>query len=89
MKFEIHYSKEFKKAIKKLNNKDREIVFEIIKKLSNNEILERKYKDHKLQGEFKDYRECHVKPDLLLIYQKQNDKLVLTCISVGSHSEIF
>ncbi|ECC1461956.1 type II toxin-antitoxin system YafQ family toxin, partial [Campylobacter coli] len=51
--------------------------------------LERKYKDHKLKGEFKELRECHVKPDLLLIYQKQDDKLILTCINIGSHSELF
>lgn len=89
VKYEIRVLKEYKKNYKKLTPKEKDLVDEIVYRLSNNETLERKYKDHKLKGEFKDLRECHVKPDLLLIYQKQDDKLILTCINIGSHSELF
>ena len=71
MKYKIETSKKFKKQFKKL---------------SNGEILEQKYNDHKLKGNYSEYRECHIKPDLLLIYQRQEKILILTCISVGSHS---
>ncbi|EAJ2621531.1 type II toxin-antitoxin system YafQ family toxin [Campylobacter coli] len=89
MKYEIRVLKEYKKNYKKLTLKEKDLVDEIVYRLSYNETLERKYKDHKLKGEFKELRECHVKPDLLLIYQKQDDKLILTCINIGSHSELF
>ncbi len=89
VKYEIRVLKEYKKNYKKLTQKEKDLVDEIVYRLSNNETLERKYKDHKLKGEFKELRECHVKPDLLLIYQKQDDKLILTCINIGSHSELF
>ncbi len=89
VKYEIRVLKEYKKNYKKLTLKEKDLVDEIVYRLSNNETLERKYKDHKLKGEFKELRECHVKPDLLLIYQKQDDKLILTCINIGSHSELF
>lgn len=89
VKYEIRVLKEYKKNYKKLTLKEKDLVDEIVYRLSYNETLERKYKDHKLKGEFKELRECHVKPDLLLIYQKQDDKLILTCINIGSHSELF
>lgn len=89
VKYEIRVLKEYKKNYKKLTLKEKDLVDEIVYRLSNNETLEKKYKDHKLKGEFKELRECHVKPDLLLIYQKQDDKLILTCINIGSHSELF
>lgn len=89
MSFEVHYSKEFKRNLKKLNTKDSEIALEIIERLSKGETLEPKYKDHKLRGKFKDFRECHIKPDLLLIYQKLEKKLILIAINVGSHSDLF
>ena len=82
-------SSKFRKQYKKLNQKDKEITKKIINKLLNNEILESKYKDHKLIGKYAGFRECHIKPDLLLIYKKENDSLILVCIAIGSHSDLF
>ncbi|HDX6298077.1 TPA: type II toxin-antitoxin system YafQ family toxin, partial [Campylobacter fetus subsp. venerealis] len=48
-----------------------------------------KFKDHQLKGEYKDFRECHIKPDLLLVYKKDKDLLILIAFKLGSHSEIF
>lgn len=56
--------------------------------LVNDEPLEPRYRDHDLSGDWAGYRECHVKPDLLLIYRKAgNDALRLA--RLGSHSELF
>ena len=82
-------SSKFRKQYKKLNQKDKEITKKIINKLLNNEILESKYKDHKLIGKYAGFRECHIKPDLLLIYKKENNALILVCIAIGSHSDLF
>jgi mRNA interferase YafQ len=50
--------------------------------------LDAKYRDHDLSGDWAGYRECHVKPDLLLIYRK-SDADMLRLARLGSHSELF
>ena len=90
-KYAIKHSKAFKKELKKLKNDSQalaELEF-VIDKLANDEILAPKYKDHQLTGDLKAYRECHIRPNLLLIYEKQEDILLLTCINLGSHSKLF
>ena len=54
--------------------------------LSDTELPER-LSDHPLGGEWKGFRDCHVRPDLILIYAKQPD--VLRLVRLGSHSELF
>jgi len=49
--------------------------------------LPRRYFDHPLAGEWKDYRDCHIRPDLILIYGKPDDKN-LELVRLGSHSEL-
>lgn len=46
-----------------------------------------KYKDHALKGDLKQYRECHLRPDLLLAYQTTNDRVKL--IAVDNHNNLF
>ena len=87
--YEIFRTNTFKKDYKKLNNKDKELLKEIIIKLVNGEKLEEKYKDHKLIGNYLDCREYHIKPDLLLIYRINDDVLELALVRVGSHSKLF
>jgi mRNA interferase YafQ len=52
------------------------------------QVLPLRYRDHALGGEYSDCRECHIKPDLLLIYRKVGDD-VLELTRLGSHSELF
>ncbi|PAF42502.1 type II toxin-antitoxin system YafQ family toxin [Helicobacter sp. 11S02596-1] len=90
MKYRIEFSSKFKKDYKKiLKRGDGGITDSIIEKLANGEVLEPKYRDHALIGNYEGFRECHILPNLLLIYKKDNDVLVLTCVRVGSHSECF
>ena len=60
---------------------------EVLKNLVNEQPLADKYRDHQLTGNWKDCRDCHIKPDLVLIYRKvsEND---LQLIRLGSHSEL-
>lgn len=88
-KFSILLSSKFKNQFKKLSKPDRELSNEIIFKLSNGKALDVKHKDHQLKGKFKEYRECHIKPDLLLIYKIIDDELVLYLFQIGSHSDLF
>jgi mRNA interferase YafQ len=63
----------------------------IIEKLANNELLEPKHKDHSLKGKYAGYRECHIQPNWLLIYKKEDTKSLslLYLIRTGTHSDLF
>ena len=60
----------------------------VVYTLSLGEALAERYHDHALTGNFAGFRECHIKPDWLLIYLIQNDILTLTLVDTGSHSDI-
>ena len=91
MKYEVKFTNQFKKDIKlaKKQNKDLNKLFDAVNILAEGGILEAKYRDHDLSGEYKGTRECHVEPDWLLVYEIQNDVLVLMLYRLGTHSELF
>lgn len=60
---------------------------EVVKLLVNDLPLPEKYRDHALTGDWKDFRDCHIKPDLVLIYRKPDDES-LQLARIGSHSEL-
>ncbi|EMH19515.1 type II toxin-antitoxin system YafQ family toxin, partial [Helicobacter pylori] len=63
-------------------------VFDLVVENLRNQIpLDEKFKDHALSGTYKGCRECHIKPDVLLVYRVKNN--VLTLVRLGSHSELF
>lgn len=89
-KYAVHFASKFKKDLKKIRHdiilvKD---INTIIKRLANDEPLEEKYHDHALTGNMKGYRDCHVRNDVVLIYKKQTDILIMTCARIGSHTEV-
>ena len=79
----------FKKDYKKLSNTSKTLLKEVVANLAIGNQLDTKYKDHKLVGNFVNCRECHIKPDLLLIYKIDKDMLKLSLVRVGSHSKLF
>ena len=91
MKYDIQFTAQFKKDLKlaKKQHKNLDKLFDVIETIASGKILEAKYKDHELSGNYKDTRECHVEPDWLLIYSIQNDVLILMLYRLGSHSELF
>ena len=62
---------------------------EVVNKLANKETLDPKYQDHALSGIYQDFRECHVKPDWLLIYSIDDEELELLLFRNGTHSDLF
>lgn len=93
MKYKIDFTSNFKKQYKKLKkqNKNLNQLYEIIEKLANGEKLEIKYKNHNLikDKKYKNCKECHIEPDWLLIYQINDNELILLLLATGSHSELF
>jgi mRNA interferase YafQ len=47
------------------------------------------YKDHQLKGKMRKYRECHIEPDWLVIYQIIEDRLILSATGTGTHDDLF
>lgn len=91
MKYEVKFTSQFKKDLKlaKKQNKDLDLLFEVISLLADGKILGARYRDHSLSGNYKGTRECHIEPDWLLVYEYQNDVLVLMLYRLGSHSDLF
>lgn len=85
IEFSNNFKKDYKKSIKQGNDITK--LDELIMKLANEEKIPTKNKDHQLKGKLKDFRELHIEPDWLLIYQIEND--VLRLIGTGSHSFLF
>lgn len=83
------FSTRFKKDLKRYAHK-KDVIKEfndVLKLLLSKTKLPEKYRDHSLAGSFVNYRECHVKPDVLLIYKIGERLLYLD--RIGSHSELF
>ena len=91
MKYDIQFTTQFKKDLKraKKQNRDLDKLFSVIEVLARGETLPPQYRDHDLSGNYKGTRECHVEPDWLLIYEIQDNILVLMLYRLGTHSELF
>ena len=89
IEFTGQFKKDFKLAIKKGCNP--KALEEVITLLSAEQPLPEKYRDHPLENSrnYKNMRECHIKPDWLLIYKVYSDRLVLELIRTGTHSDLF
>ena len=90
---EIILTTAFKKELKliKKRNKDLEKLTKVVNALAEGIELDEKYRDHALVNStrFKDCRECHIEPDWLLVYKKNNKELILFLIETGTHSDLF
>jgi mRNA interferase YafQ len=83
------FRRDFRREIRGRHRHELEAVLTFsIALLADDKPLPDKNRDHALGGEWHDYRECHLKPDLLLIYRKP-DPDVLQLVRLGSHSELF
>ncbi len=82
------FKRDYKRAKKGQHRKtlDTDLI-EIVAMLAADEALPVRHHDHPLVGEWKDHRDCHVKPDLILIYRKK-DESILDLVRLGSHSEL-
>lgn len=90
--YQKSYSRRFKRSVKRIVRSgqiSRELIENVISDLSSGNILNEKYHDHPLAGKWKGSRECHIRPDLLLVYRIDEGVLVLLLIDMGSHSQLF
>ncbi len=78
------YKREKKRQHRKTLDTD---LIKIVTTLAADEALPLRHHDHRLVGKWKDHRDCHIKPDLILIYRK-NDESTLDLVRLGSHSEL-
>ena len=91
MQYELILTGKFKKSLKlaKKRGLDLNLLDKVISMLQNDIPLEEKYRDHELKGKYQGLRECHIQPDWLLIYLKENDVLTLTLVDTGTHADLF
>jgi len=83
------FRRDFKREMRGQHRRDLEaLLTSAITLLAEDKSLPEKNRDHALAGEWQDFRECHLKPDLLLIYCKPDEEL-LQLVRIGSHSELF
>ncbi|WP_196602667.1 type II toxin-antitoxin system YafQ family toxin [Pectinatus frisingensis] len=89
--YTVKFTTAYKKSYKRMKKRNLDISFldEVVDELRQGKQLAKKYADHALQGKFTGFRECHIKPDWLLVYLVENDILTLTLVDTGSHSDIF
>ncbi|OHA84356.1 MAG: hypothetical protein A2937_01290 [Candidatus Yonathbacteria bacterium RIFCSPLOWO2_01_FULL_47_33b] len=92
--YELAFAKSFRTSIKRLSqSKDSRIISArlevVVESIRQRKTIDRKYKDHALRGEYLGYRECHIKPDVLLLYEVDEQMLLVTLVNIGSHSELF
>ena len=85
----VRYASQFKKDVKLIVKRGYKIerLYEGMKALENEDILDGKYKEHPLIGNYKGYLECHIEPDWLLIYKIDGQDLYFA--RTGSHSDLF
>ena len=87
----VRYSAKFKKDFKLAQKRGMPMqeLKNIIEKLAAGKTLETKHRDHALSGNYAVFRECHIRPDWLLIYRINDDALELLAHRTGPHSDLF
>ncbi|MDR2168310.1 MAG: type II toxin-antitoxin system YafQ family toxin [Clostridiales bacterium] len=88
---EVRQSGQFKRDLKKLRRRgyNMDLLEDVVEKLRMGIRLPPKNFDHKLTGDWKGYRECHVAPDWLLVYKFENNTVYLVLQRTGTHSDLF
>ena len=90
-KYTVKPTTKFKKDYKRVRKQGRpmEEMKAVVDLLADGKPLPDKYDDHDLTGNWIGYRECHIRPDWLLIYKCMDDVLILSLTRTGSHDELF
>lgn len=89
--YKIVYTNRMKHDAKlmKKRGKDMTKLIEVLTLLSSGNPIPERFKDHQLTGNLKDFRECHIEPDWLLLYQIFQNELIISATATGTHSDLF
>ena len=81
------FKRDYKRMKKRgLNMNELQVVLD---KLCAEKPLDERHRDHALIGRYVGFRECHIRPDWLLVYAIDKDKLILVASRTGTHSDLF
>ena len=91
MMYSIKVTSKFKKDYKRLKKRgyNLQLLHDLIELLAAGKQLDAQHNDHQLQGKMKDFRECHITSDWLLIYRIDNNIMVLCLMETGTHADLF
>jgi mRNA interferase YafQ len=87
LKITSQFRKDYKLAKKRGYNM--RLLEDVLQALLDGKLLAEKHRDHALSGKYSGFRECHILPDWLLIYQIDNEMLLLVASRTGTHSDLF
>ncbi len=89
--YEVRFTTTYKKSYKLMKKRglDLSLLDDVVDTLRQGRPLAEKHRDHALSGNYKGFRECHIKPDWLLVYLIENHILTLTLVDTGSHADLF
>ncbi len=81
------FDRDLKRAVRR--GKDPEKIKAVVRLLCEQDPLPAALRDHALKGKYSGFRDCHVEPDLILIYRVVQQQLQLLCVHLGTHSDLF
>ena len=89
--YRIVYASRMKRDMKRVRKRGKDLskLVNVLSILSSGQPLPTLFHDHQLSGELRDFRECHIEPDWLLMYRIQEDRLILTATAAGTHADLF
>jgi len=87
----IKYTAKMKRDVKRVLKRGKDIskLTSTLALLATQRQMPEQYKDHPLRGEMHGYRECHIEPDWLIVYQIQQNELILLASGTGTHSDLY
>jgi mRNA interferase YafQ len=91
MTLKLVATSQFRRDLKTIKKRGLDITAleDVLTRLCAEETFGERLRDHALVGNYAGFRECHIKPDWLLVYAIDNDKLILTASRTGTHSDLF
>ena len=91
MSYEVKYTARFKRDYKRMQRRGKEMskLLDVVDMLREGQVLPPQYQDHPLHGEYEGHRDCHIEPDLILIYRIDHGQLHLICLRLGTHNDLF
>ena len=91
MRYQIQQTSRFSRQVKAMKRCGLDLgrLSFVVDMLAAGEDLAVRYRNHKLSGNYQNCYECHIEPDWLLVYRKDNERLILLLVETGSHSDLF